>query len=757
MEASYRTVDLVREELPRRGARGPRSVAGARLGAVVRPADDRRRFRRGRAPAARVRPWRRCAREPLLGEDVAWEDWFAEAGLTITVRPVASFNDAGLMLQAAEQGLGIAISREMLAADALVAGRLVKLSPVTITHPDARPYHFVYPPHLAQWPPLVALREWLTEEIAASQRALREAARPRRRPARPTRRRGTGIVRATVQRPAFVTVLGPIVGTGTGGYRMELLADADSTRRPCRLRRARRAAPGRDRRRRRRSRGARELDRQRSRQPRRDGDLAQRRDRRGRAAAPRARLLGVQWRARRDRPRTGRRSGCAARQRRPRPRRLDARPACRGATPGGASRPWCARRDGSQRSRTRAQRRRAACRRWPSSSASCPPSFTPPRRSATWCWTARGACSRPASRSHAARASAPTRCGCASTVRSTARCSSCGRCRTRRSGSPWQGSTAVPMARVLRAGPRARGQRRGGAGDRRARRSRVRATVRGRPLDAHHRDLRVRRGRHVAGVDAPGRRADRDGTRDRAQRHRRRVHDRRARSRRRPPRRPPVDDGCRGPAADAGRRTGRGRARQARRGRPARHARRALPQLCRARGDRRLALAARVRHGRRRRARDQRGLRGAALPAGELRRDRRVHRAVAARRADVRSVDRAPAPPVRAACRSSAAYTLERELSEGGMATIYLARHALLKRRTAIKILKKTIGTDEFAHRFEREVQLVSQLLPPEHGADLRLRPHAAKGQPYYVMEYIDGVTLAGLVERLGPRCRPGG
>jgi LysR family glycine cleavage system transcriptional activator len=121
------------------------------------------------------------AREPLLGEDVAWEDWFAEAGLTITVRPVASFNDAGLMLQAAEQGLGIAISREMLAADALVAGRLVKLSPVTITHPDARPYHFVYPPHLAQWPPLVALREWLTEEIAASQRALRAAARPRRR------------------------------------------------------------------------------------------------------------------------------------------------------------------------------------------------------------------------------------------------------------------------------------------------------------------------------------------------------------------------------------------------------------------------------------------------------------------------------------------------------------------------------------------------------------------------------------------------
>ncbi len=59
------------------------------------------------------------------------------------------------------------------------------------------------------------------------------------------------------------------------------------------------------------------------------------------------------------------------------------------------------------------------------------------------------------------------------------------------------------------------------------------------------------------------------------------------------------------------------------------------------------------------------------------------------------------------------AYTLERKISEGGMATIHLARHALLKRPTAIKILKKHVATDEFIHRFEREVQLASQLLHP--------------------------------------------
>jgi len=119
------------------------------------------------------------AREPLLGEYVAWKDWFAAAGLALDVRPVASFNDAGLMLQATEQDLGIAISREMLAADALVSGRLVKLSPIVVAHPDVRPYHFVYPPHFAAWAPLVSLRAWLTDEIAQSQRALQAATRSR--------------------------------------------------------------------------------------------------------------------------------------------------------------------------------------------------------------------------------------------------------------------------------------------------------------------------------------------------------------------------------------------------------------------------------------------------------------------------------------------------------------------------------------------------------------------------------------------------
>ena len=95
------------------------------------------------------------------------------------------------------------------------------------------------------------------------------------------------------------------------------------------------------------------------------------------------------------------------------------------------------------------------------------------------------------------------------------------------------------------------------------------------------------------------------------------------------------------------------------------------------------------------------------------------------------------------------AYTLEQQVSDGGMATIYLARHALLKRPTAIKILKKHVATDEFIHRFEREVQLASQLLHPNTIAIYDFG-RTRDGQPYYVMEYLDGVTLAELVAHSG-------
>jgi LysR family glycine cleavage system transcriptional activator len=99
------------------------------------------------------------------------------------------FNDSGLMLQAAEQNLGLALSREILAADALCDGRLVQLSPVAITHDESQPYHFVYPPGLRDFAPLASLRTWVRAELDASYRALN--ALRRSRVAR--RRNGAGV------------------------------------------------------------------------------------------------------------------------------------------------------------------------------------------------------------------------------------------------------------------------------------------------------------------------------------------------------------------------------------------------------------------------------------------------------------------------------------------------------------------------------------------------------------------------------------
>ena len=95
-------------------------------------------------------------------------------------------------------------------------------------------------------------------------------------------------------------------------------------------------------------------------------------------------------------------------------------------------------------------------------------------------------------------------------------------------------------------------------------------------------------------------------------------------------------------------------------------------------------------------------------------------------------------------------YRLERQIGEGGMANIYLARHDLLKRPCAIKLLKPARASDEMVARFEREVQLASELSHP-NVVEIFDYGRSAEGLYYYAMEYLDGINLGELVARDGP------
>ena len=114
------------------------------------------------------------AAEPLLGDADQWARWLALSGVRLVAKPVADFNDAGLMLQATELDLGITLVQEVPAADALQSGRLVRISSLALNDEgsDATTYWLVHATENAEWPPLAALRRWLHDEMALSREAL---------------------------------------------------------------------------------------------------------------------------------------------------------------------------------------------------------------------------------------------------------------------------------------------------------------------------------------------------------------------------------------------------------------------------------------------------------------------------------------------------------------------------------------------------------------------------------------------------------
>ena len=96
-------------------------------------------------------------------------------------------------------------------------------------------------------------------------------------------------------------------------------------------------------------------------------------------------------------------------------------------------------------------------------------------------------------------------------------------------------------------------------------------------------------------------------------------------------------------------------------------------------------------------------------------------------------------------------YALEEKIGEGSMGIVYRARHALMRRDTAVKLLLPALANATSIERFQREVQLTCQLAHP-NTIQIYDYGHTPDGVFYYAMEFLNGLNLRQLVDEYGPQ-----